>query len=282
MLTATYVNTSQFTVPLHDYTDLFRIGTRVWLSQGEDGTLITDVSAVIYQAGENNTLVTVRSMALTENLTEVRRGHTFVDSINEESNLSWHSHGADWDGGLTPFGLFTDVNKVTRLNLLAAVDETVVDTLVGVNHAGNDLERKLLLGSDDIVVTHGVQVPGVGTVTFTTVQSIAQDASPEFAGITLSGLSGLLVGNGASAVSIMSTTDAGGKVLGRNTGNTAYEWKSLSQALSGLSDVFIQNQEEGHVLTWNAETQKWNARPPSGGGGSAAGLVFALMMKEGD
>ena len=44
------------------------------------------------------------------------------------------------------------------------------------------------------------------------------------------------------------------------------EYASGASSLSELSDVSISNPTDGQVLTYNATTQKWENKTPTGGG----------------
>jgi hypothetical protein len=79
-------------------------------------------------------------------------------------------------------------------------------------------------------------------------------------GTGASTLTGVLVGNGTSAVTAVAGTAS--QLLRRNAGNTAYEF--FTQTLTTISDVTITSPTNGQVLTYNGTA--WVNSAPSGGG----------------
>jgi hypothetical protein len=107
---------------------------------------------------------------------------------------------------------------------------------------------------------------GGGTVTLSLPQNIHTAATPTFAGITLTGLTGVLFGNGASAVTALAATGAL-QYLRRNAANTAYEFATISASdiphnlLSAPHpDTVAASPVLGDIIAANS-TPKWQRIP---------------------
>ena len=100
--------------------------------------------------------------------------------------------------------------------------------LIG-NTTGNTLAKSTLTGTtNQVTVTNGA-----GSITLSLPQSIHTAATPTFAGLTLSGLTGYLKGNGASALTASSTVPVGDLTgtLGATNGGTGQSTWTLGDLL---------------------------------------------------
>jgi hypothetical protein len=285
-ITATFVNSTQLTVP-GDLTGVLRIGVRLRLDQGADGILITDVAAAAYSAGPDTTTITTLSAALTANLIELQHGYTFVDDTAGESNLSRHYHRASWDGSEAAFGAFDNADGVQALALAAVSDEESANKILGYDAEGTAFERKSLIAA----AGHMAIVAEPGSLTFTLPQTIGPTASPTFVELTLTSLilpalTGFLVSEGEAGCSVIAPPEDGGRVLYRNLGDTAYEWRVFS--LGNLLDVSVPSPEHGDALVYSAGMGKWVPGVAGSGGSSPldeynpslAHYIFGLMGGE--
>jgi hypothetical protein len=271
-ITATYINTAQFSVT-GDHVEDLRIGTRLFLDQGVDGTLITDVAASLYSAGPDTTTITITSSALTANLATMAHGPVFVDSEVEESNLAIHYHTADWDGGFEAFSGFTDTDKVSYLNSLTDFSIDHGNFVFGINTGGDGVEKKSIVGTtNQVIVTHTTN-----QIAFTLPQDIDTAAIPEFAGMTLTDFNGVLIGI-TGVVSALAPTGAY-QILRQNSANDALEF--TDNELATLTDVDINSPQDGDVITYLSGT--WvNAASSGGGSGLTAGEVVGLIIALGE
>lgn len=265
---ATFINDSQFSVD-GNQVETFRIGTRIVCQQGVDGELLTDVSVVIYNAGDDETVITTELSQLTANLTTVLRGWTFVDTANEQSNLAKHDHSEDFEGGEQAFSGFTDANKVTRLNSMASVGTNVSNFVQGIDAAGTGVEKKAILGTaNQITVTHGA-----GTVILALPQDFDEAAVPTLGGIVLAGKTGVLIGNGSSEVTAVAL--GAGQVVRKELDGSGFE--AVDFALESLNDITWGTPAAGQSLVYDAVAQKVKFSTVSGGGGVSIGTVLGLI-----
>lgn len=148
------------------------------------------------------------------------------------------------------------VSAGAGINVSGAATITISNTGV--------LSVNAMTGAISIIgTTNQVNVSsGGGTVTLSLPQNIHTAATPTFAGITLTGLTGVLIGNGASAASAVAAT-AGLQYLRRNAENTAYEFASISandfphNLLSAAhTDTVTATPVLGDIIVANS-TLKW-------------------------
>lgn len=271
-IAAIYIDESTFTI-VDDHAEDLPIGLPVKLIMGTDGHLITYTAGATYSSGTGLTTITVESEAITINLEEMRPAWNYVDDANEESNLAKHYHTAWWDGGEAAFSALSDVDVVTNLVYAGTTTVDVAQRMIGVNEAGDSLVRYLVLGTTNQVI---VEIED-GGITFSLPQSIDETASPILAGATFTGLTGVLFGNGATAVSA-SAPATGASLLLSNATNDAYEWKAHTMA--NVSDVAFANLTHGDVMTYKSNIGKWvNSSYDSepGTAGVSIGMVLALV-----
>lgn len=269
---ATYINEFQFSVPTDVVAEL-RIGTVIAVMQGSDGTYIDYISVSEYNAGDDLTLVTVELGGLTSNLTEIRRGPCFVDPTAQESNLSQHGHSARWDGGYKPYSKFTDDNGVDNLLVISAVSENVANKIVGVNPTGTALERKTLQGTTKQIA---VDLSTPGEVTLSTPQDIDATATPTFGGMTLTGVSGVVLARAGVLSALM---PAANQIVRRKADNTDFEVCDF--AFMNLKDVNPLSWTDGMVPMWNASLGKFvPTAMTGGGGGDGSSNIFDLYIMQ--
>lgn len=105
-------------------------------------------------------------------------------------------------------------------------------------------KRTITGTANQVIVADGDGVSGAPTLSLP--QSIHTAATPTFAGLTLTALTGLLQGNGASAITAITNSSTVGQVL-RVTGASTYAWGALnladSDAITG--DLPFANLTQG-------------------------------------
>jgi hypothetical protein len=128
--------------------------------------------------------------------------------------------------------------------------------------AGADVTGAALTSTNDTNVT--VTLGGTPSTALLRAASITLGWSGQLAvgrgGTGASTLTGVLIGNGTSAVTAVAGTAS--QLLRRNAGNTAYEF--FTQTLTTISDVTITTPTNGQVLQYNGTI--WvNATPAAAG-----------------
>ncbi|MFH1114796.1 MAG: hypothetical protein V1792_12850 [Pseudomonadota bacterium] len=281
-ISATYNSAVQFTVSGNRTPNLPRT-LRILFLMGIDGTAEGTVSGASYDAGTDTTTVTVTESVLTENLTHIKVGSTYADEVNASSNLPPHSHTSTTGGGSIPAAALSrakidvlqslpaptteDGKKFLRVNDAGAghelVDLMATETqsgeyvrtpngVVAVNGNADDLGAKRLSGTaNQVTVVHTDS-----EITLGAPQDINTAGAPEFAGITLSGLTGILQGNGSSAVGAVAASGAF-QVLRRNAGDTGYEFAELLlKDLGGVDDAVTDSAAQGDLIYFDGT--KWS------------------------
>jgi hypothetical protein len=188
---ATYVAADQFKVD-GDLRPKLGEGQRVYLTQGVDGTAEGAISAVSYASDE--TTITLTTSIVTTNIEDAKAAPGYSDPSDSSGNIALHEHKADYSGKLIPATSLTQdiIDVVSKFPLTPAANE-----IVGWNSGAVDLELKIVEGTtNQITVSFSA-----GTITLSLPQNINTGASPTFAGMILSGLTGVLIGNGGSALS---------------------------------------------------------------------------------
>ena len=259
MISASKINASQFTTPGNvTDDDGLRVGTRLKCFMGVDGDLTTDVASYSYDAGSGSTTVTVISSALTENLEGFLRGPVFNDRNVPESNLCRHWHADDDDGGAMAAAGFTDASVVSRLVALAGTSPYLAGFLLGMSSTGGGFAKYQLNGT-----TNQITVTMANTsITLSLPQDIGVGSTPEFGNITLSELTGILVGNGSNACTALAAT-AGNQVPRRNSEDTA--WEMVGLLLSNLGDAAFSTLYSGQALVVG-DDGKWKNGDPARAG----------------
>ncbi len=281
-ISATYISGTQFTVS-GDKTANLPQTLRILFLMGIDGTVEGTVNEASYDSGANNTTVTITESVLTENLTHIKVGSIYADDANSSSNLPPHAHTSVTSGGGIPAAAMSqaeidmvqslpvptegDGKKFLRINDAGAGHELVdlmamevepgsyvrrPNGVVAVNGLADELGAKVLSGTaNQVTVAHTDS-----QITLGAPQDINTHSAPEFAGITLSGLTGILEGNGASAVSVVEASGAL-QVLRRNAEDTGYEFlESLLKDAGDVDNAVTDAATQGDLLYFDAV--KWN------------------------
>lgn len=262
--TPTYINASQFSVPGDVLAEL-RIGTVLYIDQGIP--YLDHITVAIYDAGSNTTRITVETGTLTDDMTAVKKGPTFVDDAAQESNLSKHDHSAAWQGSYQAFSKLTNDDIVDNLISVGGVSIAVANFILGVNAAGTALEKKELKGTaDQITVDDSV----ANEITLSLPQDVATSSSPQFAGMTLTTAEGVLVA--ASSGEVSSVLLQNGEVARHN--GSAIE--AVSMTVRNCKDVSSGTWVDGQTIVWSG-TRFVNGFPHTSGGGGDASSTLAMM-----
>jgi hypothetical protein len=274
MIVALFVSASQFSVS-GDFTGFVRTGSRVVINMGDDGMLETSVTATSYMPGSDITLYTTKSSAITENITEILRSHTFVDPDAQSSNLSEHDHTAEYQGGLCAFSALDDTAKVALLNAIAAISVLSSDKILSVNTAGDAfLKRSLASTTGHITVTITE-----GAYTLALPQTIRTTDVPEFAGLKLTAFNGVAIADALTGLLVSMNTDTAKAVFRKNSANNGYQFAVPS--IFDNTDVAESAPENGQGLYWDSILGKFRVRTGEGGGpapeGVSLGVVVALI-----
>ena len=249
---AIYQSSSQFIVT-GDMTASFRMNRCLDLLQGVAGPAQTTVETAEYVEADRTTLITVDPAVVLSTLATVKYGSTFCDTILGETNVAPHPHLDKKSGGPIPAATITS-NQTTILKAIASIitgdsgkflrvaaNELGItkfelrggaDQLLGTNHTGSELEQKTLVGTaDQVTIT-----VGTGTYTFSLPQNIHTAAVPTWAGLILTGLTGILIGNGSGALTAKSAASAF-HYLRKNNANTDYEFGGIAEAHVGFANT---------------------------------------------
>lgn len=313
-ISATYINDSQFSVS-GNQEDEFPVNRVVECDQGVDGFLYVVVTASQYNGGSDETTVVVAPDSLTSNLTLVEKSTGGWGGALGGGNIGPHTHtDTVGDGGeIDAAGMSSaEVTNAQRLPTPSAGEDLYIlryehatqnfelfqivgsaNQILGTNAAGDDLEAKTISGTaNQINVSHGAN-----NVALSAPQDIHTAATPIFAGLSLTGLTGLLNSAGASGVSVI-TIGSSLQFLRVDSGGTGHEYITLST--SHLDDFNLSNPgagdilyydgsdwvgldsdtaSDGDVLTWDNGNikPKWSAAS-GGGSGASTGFVIAMSM----
>lgn len=148
----------------------------------------------------------------------------------------------------------TDAGNTITVNATGVLVSTAQFVLLA---ADPDLpnERVLTGTANQVILTDN----GAGsTIVLSTPQNIAPGSSPTFTGLTLTSLTGLLQGNGATALTAITDSSTVGQTL-RVTGASTYAWGALDLA----------------------DTDAVTGLLPVGNGGSGAGTLTGLLQGNG-
>ncbi|MDQ7785753.1 MAG: hypothetical protein RDU20_22925 [Desulfomonilaceae bacterium] len=291
-ISATCVSEEQFAVS-GDRRGNLPATVRVRFLMGADGTREGTVDAASYDGGTDHTVVTIAEPVLTENLTHIQLASVYADDDNSSSNLPPHRHTSAASGGAIPaasvsqaeidlvqsFPIPTEADRKKFLRVNAAGDghelfdlmavETgpgeysrLANSVVAVNGQADELGAKLLSGTaNQVTIAHSDVEIILGTP-----QDINTQSVPEFAGITLSGLTGILEGNGASAVGVVAASGAL-QVLRRNAAGDGYEFAAiLLKDVTDVDDAVSDSAAEGDLLCFDGA--QWTRLARGGDGAS--------------
>lgn len=236
---AIYLSTDSFVLSGDHEGDL-RKGRRILLLQGTGGQ--AEVSVVSATASSGSTTCVVSPAAVLPTLATIKPSPAgYSDPDNDSGNIGEHVHTSRSSGGYlaaatlseeqvdalktVPVPQAGDGRKFLRVkphpvdgyeifDLIGAANQ-----LIGVNADGLDLESKDIVGTANRVSVEHSQ----NQIQITTPQDTHSGATPTFAGLTLSGLTGVLVGHGSNPVDDVAPT-AAKQFLRQNAGNTALEF----------------------------------------------------------
>jgi hypothetical protein len=143
-LSATYVSATQFTVS-GDYTAEFMVNRRVKADNGVDGTDESYVTAQSYDAGADETTVTLNDSILTSNLATVWFG---VNASGKGAALPVHDHSDNDSGGVV------DATNLQNLDVVeASVNEVLFGNLsIGTSWGDSDLTLSIDTHAGDVLV----------------------------------------------------------------------------------------------------------------------------------
>lgn len=196
-ISAFYVSASSFSVS-GDFTSSYPEGRRIQLYQGTYGNTVVDAASAVYDATSLKTTVVVTGGTVRTTIYRVGLGPGYVDRTNQTGNEPQHLHTASWDGGYMAASQHTD-EIIDNLVAYPFASDFDGNDILGMNSGGTAFEGKTVSGTAKrVTVTHGV-----GTITLSGPQDFDTVDSPTFAGITLTGLAGLLeAGAGGALVDI--------------------------------------------------------------------------------
>lgn len=235
---ASYVSSSSFRVP-GDRESTYKAGLKVKLYQAPASTVECSVVSSTYD-GTGLTVVVVEDGSVAPSLAAVALGPTYPN------NTGKHGHTAYDDGGLIPASAFSATQVATLQTIDTPVSGDAGKILITCPTFSDGFQLAALLGTTNQVTVTIIDEQ----VTLSIPQNIHTGASPTFAGLTLSGLTGIIEAKGATAVGIVAA-DAALKVLKRNAGNNAYEFAFV--AFSELSDVDLDSVAEDDILVQDSE-----------------------------
>jgi hypothetical protein len=248
---AIYVNSNSFLVS-GDHEGDYRAGRKLLLLQGTGGQAIVKVVSAL--AGGGNTTVTVAPSSVLPTLATVKLGPTY----NENEGI--HNHTGDNQAGLIDAATMTtelvdalktipvpsagDLFKFLRVRTGEDGFDLVdligtANQLIGANADASNLETKSIVG----VVNRTTVNHSQNQIQITTPQDTHSGATPAFAGLTLSGLTGVLVGHGGNPVDDVAPT-AAKQFLRQNVGNTALEFADSME-----EDQIDFDSANGHAHT---------------------------------
>jgi hypothetical protein len=244
--------------------------------QGVDGVVEGTIVSSTHNAEPDTTSCAIEESILTENLASIKVGDVYADRDDSSSNLPPHGHEDNADGGYIPAATMSEAQVENAksfpipgtgdakkyIEVLDTEDGYEVrafpltaDQLLGQNAGDTDIEGKTLQGTANrVTVSHAA-----GSITLSTPQDQHTSASPTYAGLTLSGLTGILEGKGASALAAVAAT-AALQVLTRNAGNTAYEFadpQAVAFTIAGQSGETVLNLVYGNVVYCSTVDGKW-------------------------
>jgi hypothetical protein len=260
-IAAIYVDSSHFKVSGDKRGDL-RPTRILRLMQGIGGTAEVDVVSASFTEGSGYTVCEVSPALVVETLAEFHAGPTYADGVGLSGNLASHPHYDRYTGGYIPrlpdpraeptwakrFVRVADnpADGYSLFDLLGAAND-----LIGMNVDGTDVVSRTLEGTENQI---DIDFDQPGKIILALPQNIDETASPTFAGLTLTGLTGLLEAKGSTAVGVI-TGDGALKVFRRNVTNTGYEFAELN--LSDLTgDIDFDSLAEGDLIYRNASS-KW-------------------------
>lgn len=241
-ITATYVTATEFSVS-GDRTSYLKKGLPIQFIQGADGTAESAVVSSSYDSGTDTTICTVAEAVITVNLATIKTGATYADTDHSSSNLARHGHTDPFDGGYIPAATMTEdqVQKATITPIPAAGD---ANRLQRVLPTEDGYTLITVQGTENqVTIDHDAD-----HTTLSLPQDIHSGASPQFAGLTLTALDGILKANGSAPLTSLSAA-AAFQVLRRNEGLNGYEFSQpfsvqgvAGEALAEFDAVYLDGE----------------------------------------
>jgi hypothetical protein len=249
-ISATYVSATQFTVT-GDRTPNVPATLRIQAIMGVDGTVEVTVNAASYDGRQRahyrggprsrtdrephdhqaccslcrRSACIVKSSPH-EHTGPFNGGAIAAAGMSQAEVAALQEHPVPGTGDARKFMRVTDAEDGYELFALMGA----ADQLIGMNDAGDEIASKTLQGTANrVTVSHAAD-----TITLSGPQDVHPGSEPEFSGLTLSSLTGVLIGNGAASLSALAAT-AALQMVRRNAANSAYEF--FAPALKDLSDV---------------------------------------------
>ncbi|MEW6138902.1 MAG: hypothetical protein AB1733_11775 [Thermodesulfobacteriota bacterium] len=286
-IAVTYVAADQFSVS-GDRTNELKKGLTIKAVQGVDGSVESAVVSSSYDAGRGFTTCTIAENCLTPNLVSIQHGLTYADPDNCSSNLARHLHTSAFDGGYLPAATLSEaeVEAAKSLPVPATGD---ANKIIRVLPTENGYRKVSLNGTaNQVTITHNVQ-----DTTISLPQDFDTGASPVLAGITLTGLTGILEGRGSSPLASIASSDAY-HVLRRNSTNTAYEFSqpfaihgTAGESLSQFDAVYLDVVSERWMKAQSGSTAQkgdvWGIVTEDGGitiGSDGEILLFGFVTNQ--
>lgn len=248
MIPVSYISGTIFAAA-GNVTPYYGKGQRATCYQGVNGNVEVTIVSASYVEADLLTYVTVIGGTLYGSIYEVSLGDTYSDEANNTGNICEHFHSNRSGGGSIPASSISEA-QVTTLKTVDIPQTADSHKLVKVcPTAADGYQLATLAGTSNRVSVTLAD----GTITLTGPQDQHTAASPTYAGLTLSGLTGIMEAKGASAVAIVASTGSL-QILRRNSGNTAYEFALVNVA--DLGDATITSAAAGDILYRNA-SNKW-------------------------
>jgi hypothetical protein len=244
---ALHVSSTSFVVQ-DNHVSAFAKGQRILCIAGSSVIEVSVVSAE-YDAGRLLTTVVVEDGVIPVSLVQVQLGLTYADPDNQSGNIGKHRHTAPWDGGEIPFTDVSqaEVDNLRTIDIPAEINEFMILRVSDPYTDGYELVEVQSV-AEQTEIEHDT-----GVIRFGTAQDIGSVSSPTFAGVTLTGLTGLLEAKGATAVGVVAASGAL-QVLRRNAAGTAYEFVNLS--VGDLHDALFASIATGDIIYRNG-AGKW-------------------------
>jgi hypothetical protein len=237
-ISATYLASNQLAVA-NDRTTQLATGQRLRLLFGAAPPAEVTVTAVSYDAGSLLTTATVTPSSITTDLFRIELGTTFCNEAGSSGNVCEHPHTGHHSGSYMPASRLTDACVTNVLDIPVPAIATALFVL-RTTTGGDHWELADVEGTaDQVIVT-----PGSSVFTFSLPQNVATDSSPTFAGATLSGFDGAIVGTAGVLSSI--EPSAPYQVFRRNSTDDGYEWHL--HVLGDATDVATVYPDAGDTL----------------------------------
>ena len=206
------------------------------------------------------------------------------DNASDAVDIGWY--GKFNDGSTKYTGIFRDASDSDKWKLFSttgnsnAAPTTTVDTSSGFTLG--TLVVDALEGT--ISTASQTNITGLGTITTGTWSADTIAVNKGGTGVTSLTANGVLIGNGASAITSIDMSTKGQILIGDGSGNpqtlaigsnnqvltadsseaTGVKWAASVTDMASLSDTTISGPGEAQILTFDADTNKWSNATMSG------------------